>query len=70
MLDCSIDNKSYGTIDQYTPWSGGLHLPWTFIFADTLSGGSHQLTLTTSTNKNSGSKGTACRIHRFTVNNP
>lgn len=68
MLEYAIDGKVQGTLDQFTPWSSGLHIPWTYLFGTDLPYAKHELRLVTSAAKNAQSKGTACRIIRFVVN--
>ncbi|GEM_PF-2019635 len=70
MLDYAIDGKPMGSKDQFTPWSSGLHIPWTILFSADLAAKSHELRLVTSVSKNAGSQGHACRIIRFIVNGP
>jgi hypothetical protein len=70
MLEYAIDGKVLGTLDQFTPWSSGLHIPWTYLFATDLPYAKHELRLVTAATKNAQSKGTACRIIRFVVNGP
>lgn len=67
-LEYSIDGSYYRVIDQFTPWSGGLHLPWLYILEDELINGKHNLVLRISDKKNAASKGYACRILAFAVN--
>jgi pimeloyl-ACP methyl ester carboxylesterase/lysophospholipase L1-like esterase len=68
ILEYSIDGSDFREIDTFTPWSGGLHLPWVVMFNDELDKGKHRLTLRLSAEKNPKSSGTACRIHQFCVN--
>lgn len=70
IVSYSIDGKAYPEMDLYTPWSKKLHLPWYLLFADDLKSGPHQLKLTLTGAKNQESKGTACRIAYFLLNNP
>lgn len=70
MLDYAIDGKPMGTRDQFTPWSSGLNIPWTILFAQDLPPGPHELRLATLPSKNPQSTGHACRIIRFVVNGP
>lgn len=64
----TVDGKPGGTIDLFTEWSGGLHLPWYLVLADNLAAGTHHLTVEVVTDKNKNSKGNACRIVHFLVN--
>ena len=70
MLDYAIDGKALGTKDQFTAWSSGLNIPWTYIFSTDLPMKQHELRLVTAAGKNAGSTGHACRIIRFVVNGP
>ncbi len=70
MLEYAIDGKVMGTQDQFTPWSSGLNIPWTYIFSKDLAKGAHELRLVTAPGKNAQSTGHACRIIRFVVNGP
>jgi hypothetical protein len=70
MLDYAIDGKAIGTLDQFTPWSASLHIPWTYLFSGDLAMKSHELRLVNAAGKNAASQGHACRIIRFVVNGP
>lgn len=67
VVECVIDGKPRPPLDTYTPWSGGLHLPWAVILADDLSSGEHTLTLTLSEKRNPKATGTALRVVYFLV---
>lgn len=47
VLEFSIDGAPFKKVDTYTPWSGGLHIPWPLVLADGLKPGKHQLVLRT-----------------------
>jgi len=64
----TIDGKAYPELDLYTQWSHSLHLPWYLLLGDDLAPGKHLLKLEVSANKNEKSKGTACRITYFLIN--
>lgn len=64
----SIDGQAFQSVDLYTQWSGMLHLPWYIVLADELERKDHKLTIQLSSEKNEKSKGTACRILHFLVN--
>jgi len=64
----AIDNGEFKTIDLYTPWSGMLHLPWYVLLGSDLKKGNHTLTIRIGAQKNKASKGNACRIVNFLVN--
>lgn len=68
MIEYSIDGTAFKKIDLYTQWSGGLHLPWYLMLSEELQDKKHTLTIRTITEKNSKSKGNACRILHFLVN--
>jgi hypothetical protein len=68
IIEYSIDKSEFRKVDQFTQWSGSLHLPWLIMLEDKLSDGKHVLILRTSQEKNPGSKGNVCRIHHFVVN--
>lgn len=69
ILEYSIDRSDFKAVDQFTQWSTQLHLPWLIILEDELKAGKHKLILRVAKDKNRESKGNACRIHQFTVNN-
>jgi sialidase-1 len=68
IINYSIDNDAERHIDLFTQWSTFLHLPWYVLFDSGLTNGPHTLKLTTSSQKNAGSIGNACRIAYFLVN--
>jgi sialidase-1 len=67
-IDYSIDGKVYQSIDLFTQWSSYLHLPWYVLFDGALENKKHTLKVRIAKDKNSASKGTACRIVYFLVN--
>jgi sialidase-1 len=67
-IEYSIDGKSYQSIDLYTEWSSYLHLPWYVLFDGALKDKQHELNIRIAKDKNSASKGTACRIVYFLLN--
>ncbi|WP_309715213.1 GDSL-type esterase/lipase family protein [Armatimonas sp.] len=66
-LEVIIDGKPYPAQDTFTPWSGGLHLPWAVILADDLKLGAHTLTVTLSGKRHPQATGTALRVVYFLV---
>lgn len=64
----AIDNAPFKTLDLYTQWSGFLHLPWYLLLGSNLTSGAHTLHIKISADKNKASKGNACRIVHFLVN--
>lgn len=68
ILEYSIDGSRYKQIDTFTEWSGGLYIPWVYMFETELDDTLHSLTVRISKDKNSKSKGTECIIRNFVVN--
>ena len=68
IIGYSVDGGAERRLDLFTPWSGGLHLPWYCVLGQGLKKGRHVLRLWVSEQKNTNSKGTACRIVHFLVN--
>jgi sialidase-1 len=68
IVEYSIDRSPTKTIDLFTKHSGGLHYPWTCMFASDLAAGPHKLSLRVSDQKNPASKGMAVRIKTFVAN--
>jgi sialidase-1 len=67
-IEYRIDKNPWKKQDLFTSWSSSLHLPWFCTLGYGLSSGKHKLQLRISPEKNSQSKGTACRIRYFYVN--
>jgi len=65
IIEYSIDKKPFQKMDIYTKWSSGLHLPWYKLFAADLQNRKHNLRLRLLNDSNVASKGTACRIVYF-----
>ncbi|WP_300597471.1 SGNH/GDSL hydrolase family protein [Niabella sp.] len=68
MIRYSIDGGPEQTVDLYTQWSKGLHLPWYLLLGDGLKKGTHRLKLTIADQQHPQSKGHAVRIVYFLVN--
>jgi alpha-L-fucosidase 2 len=68
IIGYSIDDQPSRQIDLYTQWSSWLHLPWYLLLSSGLSAGPHILHIRTSEASNPQSKGHACRIVHFLVN--
>ena len=68
IIEYSIDGGAFKTMDLYTQWSAQLHLPWYLMLDDELKNGHHTLRIRVSNEKNSKSKGNACRILHFLQN--
>lgn len=68
VLEYRIDQGEWRSMDLFTQWSPGLHLPWAKMLESTLPSGSHELELRIATQAHEGSKGHAVRIVYFLVN--
>ncbi|SDC03210.1 SGNH/GDSL hydrolase family protein [Niabella drilacis] len=64
----SVDNGPEQSLDLYTQWSSGLHLPWYLLLGDGLKEGKHQLKISIADQHNQRSRGNAARIVYFLVN--
>ena len=68
IIEYSINGAAFKNLDLYTHWSGQLHLPWYYVLDAELENGKHRLTIKISDEKNPKSKGNACRIKHFFIN--
>jgi sialidase-1 len=68
IISYSIDDAPFKNLDLYTRWSASLYLPWYVVLGADLAQGEHVLKLKISNEKNPKSKGNACRIVHFLVN--
>ncbi|MHB8897279.1 MAG: SGNH/GDSL hydrolase family protein [Thermoguttaceae bacterium] len=68
ILEFSVNGAPYRSVDQFTQWSAGLHIPWACMLQADLPGGEHELVLRTTAARNEKSKGCAARIVTFLVN--
>ena len=68
IIEYRVDKGTWQKQDLFTSWSSQLHLPWFYTLAYGLNPGKHRLDLRILSDKNSLSKGTACRIRYFFVN--
>ena len=68
VVSYAIDNRPYKEIDLFTAWSNSLHLPWYVLFNGNLQKGNHVLQLKIADRHNINSKGNACRIVYFLMN--
>ncbi len=68
VLEYRINGGPYRAVDQFTQWSGRLHIPWAYLLEADLPQGEHELTLRTTSRKNVDSKGHAARIVKFLTN--
>ena len=67
-IEYNIDGEPVKKIDLYTQWSSGLHLPWYLLLGSGLTEAPHKLRLRISGDSNPKSKGSACRIVHFLLN--
>jgi sialidase-1 len=68
IIEYRIDGGKFKQLDLYTQWSGSLHLPWYLMLDDQLKNKRHTLELMISSTANPKSKGNACRVLHFLVN--
>ncbi len=68
MIEYRIDKGAWQKQDLFTQWSSQLHLPWFYTMGYGLKAGKHRLEIRVLSEKNTQSKGNACRIRYFFVN--
>jgi len=68
IIEYSVDKRPFVKVDLFTKWSKNIHLPWYIMLEDELPNKKHLLRIRLVDDHNSESKGTACRIVRFLVN--
>ncbi len=68
LIEFRLDGGDWQRRDTFTPWSGGLHLPWVLVLRNDLPAGAHRLELRLTAEHNPKSKGTALRIQQLLVN--
>ena len=68
IVEVSIDNQPFKSINLYHNYSRGLHYPRTVMFATNLANKSHSVRLRLAKPKDTNSKRRAARILQFTVN--
>lgn len=68
IIEYSIDGGSFRKLDLFTQWSSQLHLPWYYVMDAELASSKHTITIRISNEKNDISKGNACRIKHFFIN--
>ncbi len=67
-IEYRIDNNPWQKQDLFTDWSASLHLPWFYTLGYNLKNGKHRLQIRMLSEKNPQSKGNACRVRYFYVN--
>ena len=68
IIEWKVDDGPWKSLDQFTKWSRGLHIPWIYMLEKELPLGEHTLTLRTTDQKNENSIGYACRFSAFAIN--
>ena len=68
VVEYAVDGDRWKTVDTFTAWSAGLHLPWVHMLETELDMGMHTLRLRIAAEKNPNSAGHALRIAHFLVN--
>ena len=68
IISYRIDKSPEKTMDLFTEWSPGLHLPWYVLLGSALAPGSHMLHIKVTKDHNKKSTGGVCRIVHFLVN--
>jgi sialidase-1 len=69
IIEYSIDNSKWNSVDLFTQWSNSVYLPWFLTLNDELNPGSHTLKMRLSSEKNQLSNGTTCILRFLYVNN-
>ena len=67
-VEYSVDGGAFTLKNLYTPWSGGLHLPWAQMLNADLAPDRHELVLRVAWGADPHSNGHAVRIIHFLVN--
>lgn len=67
-IDCRIDGGEWRTLETFTPWSAGLHLPWAVILDDGLAPGKHTATVRVASGHHERGSGTALRVFHLLLN--
>ena len=67
-VEYSIDGSDYRTIDTFTHWSTGLHLPWAVILDDNLQPGHHIAKVRIAAGHDAKGTGTALRVFHLLLN--
>ena len=67
-IECSVDGGPFRTIETFTRWSSGLHLPWAVMLADGLPPGRHTLRVRIAPDHATQASGTAVRVVHLLAN--
>ena len=68
IISYRVDESQEKTIDLFTEWGPGLHLPWYLLLGSALPAGNHVLHIKVLKDHNAKSKGSICRIVHFLIN--
>ncbi len=68
MIEYSVDGGDFKSVDLFTKWSKGLHIPWVYVLEDELRPEVHEIKIRVASTKNSNSKGHVCRVVNLLVN--
>lgn len=68
ILEYSVDNAKFKSLDLFTNWSSNLYIPWLYVLEGQLVEKKHKITIRMSVERNPKSKGNACQIYYFAVN--
>lgn len=68
ILEYRIDKGPFKKLEQFTQWSGYLHLPWVYVLEAEMEEGRHVLEIRTTDKHHPNSKGVSSRIIAFGVN--
>ena len=67
-IECSVDGGAFRTIETFTRWSSGLHLPWAVVLADGLPPGRHTVRVRVAADHDAKGAGTAVRVFHLLAN--
>jgi acetyl esterase/lipase/lysophospholipase L1-like esterase len=67
VLEWALDGAPWRRVDLFTRWSGGLHLPFSYVLAADLPDGPHTLALRVGARPDGTRGGTAVRVVHFLV---
>ena len=68
VIEYRVDDGEWRTQDLFTRWSAGLHIPWLYVLEAELPARAHVLSVRLASQRNTKSRGHACRIVHFAVN--
>ncbi|MDR2040635.1 MAG: GDSL-type esterase/lipase family protein [Bacteroidales bacterium] len=68
IIEYSVDGQPFRQKDLYTKWSRSLYIPWVTMLESELPDGKHEIVIRTGKQNHPESKGNACQIFYFTIN--